>query len=331
MKIWLYQLFAQFIAIFGIGKSVDKLLYPKENLLDFFPLWIYLLIGDLALSQVLNVIVFFILLSISLYKNRRVFGQWFRSGDIDFRPPLFSFDFRHFRLLLFRDCERIFVDFIGLIYLGLLLLGLVPTLFPGGLFFVLVLFSIPVYLNILFLVFLFLRLFFFLWFLPFFFLVFVFLLLFTLFLLFLPILRLILNLLFFFFFLLILFPACHRWHFLFRLFTHTFKVFFGSFLHINWVLSLWLVFDLSCRFYRIDHFHWVNIWVRLDVSRWCVDLRALVLGNGCVLLCFWGLWYLGFFLGPLCLCQPILQVRVHLFHFFTDHSGPILVPLAYVI
>ena len=40
---------------------------------------------------------------------------------------------------------------------------------------------------------------------------------------------------------------------------------------------------------------------------------------------------MGFFLGPLCLCQPILQVRVHLFHLFTDHSGPILVPLAYVI
>lgn len=40
---------------------------------------------------------------------------------------------------------------------------------------------------------------------------------------------------------------------------------------------------------------------------------------------------MGFFLGPLCLCQPILQVRIHLFHLLTDHSGPILVPLAYVI
>ena len=159
VEILLYELLAQFIAIFGIGKSVDKLLYPEENLLDFIPLWIHLLIGDLALSQVLNVIVFFILLSVSLHKNRRVFGRWFRS-DIDFRPPLFSFDFRHFRLLLFRDCEWVFVDFIGLFFLGLLLLGFVPALFPGGLFFVL--FSISVLLYLLFLIFLFLRLFFFL-------------------------------------------------------------------------------------------------------------------------------------------------------------------------
>jgi hypothetical protein len=97
---------------------------------EFFPVRIYLLIGNFALRQVLNMIrvLLLLLIRVRFNYNRGIFSRWI-GVDINFGTPLFGFDLSDGFLLNCRYYEGVLVYLLRFLLLGLLLLGLVPPLF----------------------------------------------------------------------------------------------------------------------------------------------------------------------------------------------------------